>query len=116
MREDIFKIGIYGSFDLYKAINEETINIGLQNRNTDIYNLSKLEDIKTTSYRIIISENQSSEENLHNINRYINMKPTLFIMVKKVQPKQVQVLILFFEIISWTTNWINPMRVIMALR
>jgi hypothetical protein len=84
MREGNFKIGIYGSFALYKAINEETINIGLQNRNTDILNLSRLEDIKMTSYHIIIiSGDYSSEENLQKINGYINMKPTLLITDKE---------------------------------
>jgi hypothetical protein len=84
MKDGNFKIGIYGSFDLYKAITDETINIGLQNRNTDILNLSKLEDIKMTTYHIIIvSEDRYSEENLQKINGYINLKPTLLITDKE---------------------------------
>jgi hypothetical protein len=88
MHEGNFKIGVYGSFNMYKAITEETVNIGLQNRNTDIMNLAKIEDISLAPFHIIIiSSEKCSEENLKKVKDLIGSNATLLITEKEKATK-----------------------------
>ncbi len=84
MHDGNFKIGVYGSFDMYRAIAEETVNIGLQNRNTDIMNLAKIENINLTPFHIIIiSAEKCSEENLRKVKSFIGSNATLLVTEKE---------------------------------
>lgn len=80
MKQGNFKVGVYGSFEMYKAFAQEAMGVGLQNRNTDVINLTQPEQINLTPLHIIIvSDEKCTESNLSRILKTIGNKPTLII-------------------------------------
>lgn len=84
MRTGAFKIGVVGDFSTYKAIAEETIGLGIQHRNVDVINLSKVEDARITDFNmIILSGSLSDSENISKALQVIGNKPTLLVTEKE---------------------------------
>ncbi|MBN2486098.1 MAG: YfiR family protein [Bacteroidales bacterium] len=84
MKSGNFKIGVIGSFDLYKAVINETMEKGLQNRNTDVLNISNIEQLSLTPLHIIIVDNQiCTADKLQRIQQITKKSPTLIITNKE---------------------------------
>lgn len=84
MQKGNFIIGVYGSFDMYKAIVDETVDIGLQGRNTDIMNLAKLDYANLTRlHMLILAEEKCTKENIKLINEKLNGIPTILVTNKE---------------------------------
>jgi hypothetical protein len=84
MKSGDFKIGVVGDFAVYRAISEETMGAGIQHRNVDIMNLSKIEHIGITDLNmVILTSNLSNEENIKKALKLIGSKPTLLVTDKE---------------------------------
>jgi hypothetical protein len=65
MENGSFKIGVYGSFEMYKKIAEETMGRSMGKQNIEVLNISRLDDISLFKLHIlVVSENQSNQANL----------------------------------------------------
>ncbi|MBN1117218.1 MAG: YfiR family protein [Bacteroidales bacterium] len=88
MNEGNFKIGIYGSFDMYKAISNQTLDIGIQNRNVDIMNLSKIDDVNLTPlHMLIITDANCTPENIRKAINLTAKSATIIVTDKEVATK-----------------------------
>lgn len=84
MQKGNFKIGVFGSFEMYRSIAEETMGVGLQNRNVDVINLARLDQAGFSKPHIlIISENQCTPEILKRAEAAIGSQATLIITDKQ---------------------------------
>lgn len=84
MKSGNFKVGVIGDFKVYKAIAEETMGTGIQNRNVDIINLSQIEQVNITDLNIlVITKNLCSPENIKKALQLTSNKPTLIVTDKE---------------------------------
>lgn len=84
MRSGNLRIGVYGSFDTYKTIAQETMGTGLQNRNVDVINISRIDQLKIFDLHIlIISEINCTNEQIKKLASLTKSKPTLIVTSKE---------------------------------
>ncbi len=83
MKDGNFKIGVYGSFDVYKAISKLTMGTGLQHRNVDVMNLTKIEQVSFSKFHILlVAESKCNKDVLVKAKSVIGENPTLLITEK----------------------------------
>lgn len=84
MKTGNFKIGVVGNFSVYKGISMELMGTGIQNRNAEVLNLTKIEQAAITDLSILILTNEYSDAaSIAKAIKIIGTKPTLLITEKE---------------------------------
>jgi hypothetical protein len=79
-----FKIAIYGSFDLYKGISNETLGRTVGQKNIEIINVSRLDQLSLLNPHILIISNKLCNSNtLNTVLKITKKKPGCIIGEKQ---------------------------------
>jgi hypothetical protein len=84
MKEGNFKIGVFGSFDMYKEVANEAMSRGIQNRNADVINLVNINQVNIAKFHVfILADEKCTDDNLRKALKNLGNTPTLIITNKE---------------------------------